>query len=68
MSTHKSKISYTHPYNIYNFHYSYNFNYMVKYILSNYSFALIKYVRRSIGNGKTMVEFFSADIVFRVCR
>lgn len=28
----------------------------------------MKYVRISIGNGKTIVEFFSADIVFNVCK
>lgn len=29
--------------------------------------ALTKYVKISIGNGKTIVEFFSADIVLSVC-
>lgn len=31
------------------------------------SLAFIKYVIISIGKGKTIVEFFSADIVLRVC-
>lgn len=29
--------------------------------------AFIKYVIMSIGNGNIIVEFFSADIVFKVC-
>lgn len=34
----------------------------------NASFDFMKYVRMSIGSGNTMVEFFSAEIVFSVWR
>lgn len=32
-----------------------------------YSVFLMKNVSKSIGNGNTIVEFFSAEIVFNVC-
>jgi hypothetical protein len=35
---------------------------------SDFDFGLMRWLRMSIGSGKTIVEFFSADIVFRVCK
>jgi hypothetical protein len=37
------------------------------YYLVEASRAFTKYVSRSIGSGNTIVEFFSAEMVFRVC-
>lgn len=45
------------------------FNYNIflhYYCYSDFLFAVKKYVSMSIGSGNTMVEFFSAEIVFKV--
>lgn len=41
--------------------------YILDFVTSHLQF-FIKYVRNSIGRGKIIVEFFSADMVLRVCR
>ena len=48
----------------------YDCYYIVYYVTASNYFSLrdIKDCNKSIGRGKIMVEFFSAEIVFRVCR